>query len=318
MPAFPPLLLSTDDLPAGERFEAWREAFGMRIARVEVGTANPAGFRANIHVQPLPSLIVSLTGVAPCSLTRTPALLRDDDDSLVFVLCLAGYAEMRFGNDRARLPAGTSTLVSNHRRGGYHSDADATTCSLRIDRQTVRSFAPAFDGMLLRESRPGDPSLAILAAYLKALLASHETLSPATVALADSQIRELLAHILNPAGDLARAAPYGGVRVARLRAILNDIAAHLEDPSLNAAAVGARLGVSARYVQQLFDSVGHSFSDHVRDLRLDLARRMLADPRYAHLRIIDICAMAGFNDLSHFNRRFRTRFGETPGEARRP
>ncbi len=82
---------------------------------------------------------------------------------------------------------------------------------------------------------------------------------------------------------------------ARLRTILDDIAVHIGDPALNAAAVGFRLGLSARYIQQIVDGAGLSFSDYVRNLRLDRARLMLADPRYAHLRITDICAMTGFN-----------------------
>jgi AraC-like DNA-binding protein len=116
---------------------------------------------------------------------------------------------------------------------------------------------------------------------------------------------------------LARSAPHGGVKAARLRAILDDIAKHIGDPTLNAVAVGHRLGISARYVQQIVDGAGLSFSGRVTDLRLDRARRLLADPRFSHLRIGDICGMAGFNSLSHFNRRFRARFGETPTRARR-
>ncbi len=255
--------------------------------------------------------------MTPCSLTRTPALLRDGDDSLLFGLCLAGVAEMRFGDDRTRLPAGSATLVSNQRRGGFFSGTGATSYSLRIERETMRSFAPAFDNALLRELPASDPSLAILKAYLGALLAQRQALSLPMATLADGQVRELLAHILNPTSDLAQSAPYGGIKAARLRAILDDIEVHIADPALNAAAVGFRLGLSARYVQQIVDGAGFSFSDYVRNLRLDRARRLLADPRYAHLRITDICAITGFNALSHFNRRFRARFGETPTQARR-
>lgn len=316
-PAYAPLTLSTDDLPAQGRFDAWQEIFGVGIARIEVGTDNRPAFRAQIHAQPLPNLMLTRLAIPACSLTRTPGLLRDGDDSLVFILCLTGQGELRFGQERVTLTPGTGTLASTHLRGGSYCATGVTSYSLRIARPTLRSFAPAFEDALLRPLRPGDPALAILRAYLQTLLVERQALTAPMAALADGQIRELLAHILNPGGDLARAAPYGGIKAARLRAILDDIAAHIGEPGLSAASTGARLGLSARYVQRLFDGAGQSFSEHARDLRLDRARQLLADPQCAHLRVTDICAMAGFNDLSHFNRRYRARFGDTPTRARR-
>jgi AraC-like DNA-binding protein len=43
---------------------------------------------------------------------------------------------------------------------------------------------------------------------------------------------------------------------------------------------------------------------------------MLSDHRYLHLTIIDIAFSAGFGDVSHFNRVFRRRFGDTPSGVR--
>jgi AraC-like DNA-binding protein len=43
---------------------------------------------------------------------------------------------------------------------------------------------------------------------------------------------------------------------------------------------------------------------------------MLTDPRFAHLRIIDIALAVGFGDISHFNRMFRRCFGDSPSGVR--
>ena len=43
---------------------------------------------------------------------------------------------------------------------------------------------------------------------------------------------------------------------------------------------------------------------------------MLTYPRRRHLAIIDIAFAAGFGDVSHFNRVFRRRFGDTPSGVR--
>ena len=135
--------------------------------------------------------------------------------------------------------------------------------------------------------------------------------------LADRHLRELLANIFDPEGDLARAGVYGGVKAARLHAVIAEIARRAADPELSAAAVGRRFGLSERYVQQLLEGAGLSFSAYVRGLRLKRAHQLLRDPLTRHLRVVDIAAAAGFNDLSHFNRMFRLEFGETPSDARR-
>jgi AraC-like DNA-binding protein len=43
---------------------------------------------------------------------------------------------------------------------------------------------------------------------------------------------------------------------------------------------------------------------------------MLTDPRHLHLPITDIAFAVGFGDVSHFNRMFHKRFGETPSGVR--
>jgi AraC-like DNA-binding protein len=74
--------------------------------------------------------------------------------------------------------------------------------------------------------------------------------------------------------------------------------------------------ISERYPRKLFEDVGASFSDFLPERRLELAHRILANPLYRNRRISELAFEAGFSDLSHFSRRFRARFGETPSAAR--
>jgi AraC-like DNA-binding protein len=70
-------------------------------------------------------------------------------------------------------------------------------------------------------------------------------------------------------------------------------------------------------VQKLLDEgTGKSFTEHLAGRRLERAFEMLTDPHRRHLAIIDIAFGVGFGDVSHFNRMFRRRFGETPSGVR--
>jgi AraC-like DNA-binding protein len=52
----------------------------------------------------------------------------------------------------------------------------------------------------------------------------------------------------------------------------------------------------------------------VNELRLQQAFGLLTEP--GARRISDIALEAGLSDISHFNRSFRARFGDTPGAVR--
>jgi AraC-like DNA-binding protein len=60
--------------------------------------------------------------------------------------------------------------------------------------------------------------------------------------------------------------------------------------------------------------MGKTFSDHVNDVRLARACGELADTDRG---IIEIAYLSGYNNLAHFNRRFRMVNKCTPREYRR-
>jgi AraC-like DNA-binding protein len=129
-------------------------------------------------------------------------------------------------------------------------------------------------------------------------------------------VYDLIALTLGANRDAGEVAAGRGVRAARLRAIREDIAAHLADPALSVAAVAQRQGVSPRYVGMLFDGCGTTFSGFVLEQRLARARQMLVDRRHAHHAIGAIATACGFGDVSYFNRSFRRAFGATPSDIR--
>lgn len=92
------------------------------------------------------------------------------------------------------------------------------------------------------------------------------------------------------------------------------VARQLDDPGLNAATIAAELGISERYVHALFARMGTTASAFILESRLQRAAERLLGDREA--RIGDVAFDLGFNDLSHFCRSFRKRFGLSAREFR--
>ncbi len=312
-----PFYITTGHFEERDRFGAFREEIVLRHCHTDIETPDKSDFSASVLHLDLPSMGLARTSMLPCNLFRTRRLLRDGDDTLVFTLCLEGELQARFSDDQARLAPGAAMLTTRAMTGGFSADRSTRYFAVNIGRDIARSLVPAPERLVLKQYRADDPTTGILHAYLAGLLTRQQALPPHMVALVDRQVRELLGAVLGPMSEFARAEPYGGVKAARLQAIRRDIAIRLHDQQLNAENVGRRLGVSGRYVQQLMEGAGASFSAYVRELRLDHARQMLRDPRFNHLRITDICEAAGFSDLSSFNHAFRNRFDQSPGDARR-
>jgi transcriptional regulator GlxA family with amidase domain len=66
----------------------------------------------------------------------------------------------------------------------------------------------------------------------------------------------------------------------------------------------------------LLKTSGTSFTAYVTELRLNHAFGLLAAQGKSDLRICDVALQAGFSDIAHFNRLFRSRFGDTPKGVR--
>ena len=101
---------------------------------------------------------------------------------------------------------------------------------------------------------------------------------------------------------------------ARVRAIIND---GFADPDFSPRSVAAEARISLRYLQKLFTARGSTCSDLIYSLRLDHAVRLLR--RRASLGtnqpLSEIAYACGFRDYTHFARKFRHRFGHSPGAA---
>ena len=163
--------------------------------------------------------------------------------------------------------------------------------------------------------RPG-PALGLLDGYLQSLTSLEEPPSPELAPIIGSHLLDLVAAALGPTAEATEIVAQRGAKAAWLRATLAEIARRFRDPDFDLDNVAGALGLSRRYIQQLLEETGMSFTEHLVERRLARAFAMLSDRRCLHLAIIDSALAAGFGDVSHFNRVFRRRFGDTPSGVR--
>jgi AraC-like DNA-binding protein len=227
-----------------------------------------------------------------CSLARqrdTELSLRDGD-ALFWTRSLAGIGIMRF--------------------------TPAHFLGCRVARAEVAALLGRLDDTPMCFVSRDTEALQLLVTYARGIAESVPLATPELQRLAVSHMHDLMAAIVAATRGGRAIAEGRGIAAARLRAIMIDIRAHLDDGDLSVAEVAQRQRMTPRYVHKLFENEGVTFSSFVRGQRLACAHRMLSDPQLADRTIGSIAFDVGFGDLSYFNRTFRRLYGATPGEIR--
>jgi AraC family transcriptional regulator, positive regulator of tynA and feaB len=76
------------------------------------------------------------------------------------------------------------------------------------------------------------------------------------------------------------------------------------------------VGVSARYLRDVFQDSGRTVSETLLKLRLEKRHKDLADPQLAPYSIKAIAFRNGFKNQSHFACAFKAEYSHTPTQAR--
>jgi AraC-like DNA-binding protein len=153
---------------------------------------------------------------------------------------------------------------------------------------------------------------AMLSAFLRSLWSQIEGQGDVGSPEAASEVMlDLVGLAYRPLKQARGAPPRPNQWLARARAAIDE---RICDPDLGVASIAEALGVSPRYLQMLFAQSGVTPSAYITDLRLKLAaeRLRLGDGRG----VTEVAMAVGFNDLTHFGRVFRRRFGVTPRDYR--
>jgi AraC-like DNA-binding protein len=112
------------------------------------------------------------------------------------------------------------------------------------------------------------------------------------------------------AAELQRRVQSAATVSARVREL---VAAHVREGEPAQASVARRLGMSERTLQRRLNDEGVAFATLVEEVRAELARLYLGDPKLA---VFEVAFLLGYSEPSAFNRAFRRWTGMSPSQFR--
>jgi AraC-like DNA-binding protein len=147
----------------------------------------------------------------------------------------------------------------------------------------------------------------------RALASELPRLDGRTRKTAETLLLALGGYAVLAAQSLAACTRTVGVRDSRVQKALEYVDEHLSD-KLTSAVLGTVCCLSpSRFLHLFKEEVGVSFARHVRQVRIEHAKRLLAN---TSLKVADIAAEVGFWDQNHLASAFRKHAGQTPTQYR--
>ena len=228
---------------------------------------------------------------------------------IILTLVERGEFEFAQGSRATRCPAQSLVLMDISRSLEARQREHVDMLSMIFPKSELAGLISGLDGLCTRAVPATRGAAAILGDMVRASwregpemsAGDARALPPAFAPLIEAAFGE---HTPQPVDD------------ALLSRLLSAIDEDLQDPCLGPGRLAERLGISVSYVHALARRSGQSVMSTIIARRLDACREALRDPTWARRSITDIAFAWGFQDASHFSRRFHARFGQTPSAWR--
>lgn len=315
-------LFRTDDLPAAERFDYWRECQSRTHAPFAMSSDHHADYRASQRTLRLGPLTVWSAAFQPATFHRTPALIRRSDPDIYHVgVLLKGDAGNRWGEHE--LPFRPYDVATNdssrpvviQAKGGPHSMIEHL--GVEIPKDLVALPRLRADQVIGRKLSARQGVGALLAGFVTRLTADTASYRADDATRLGTVVADLVSALFAHALDAEKAlTPETRRRELTLR-VRAFVERHLHDPRLSPRSVAAAHNISTSYLHRLFQDEDETVAAWIRRRRLERAREALADPTQLTVPIHRIAGRAGFSDHSVFTRAFRSHYGVSPRDYRR-
>ena len=301
---------STDTVQPKERFSYWREAICQSVFNISI-EAPPGPFQARLAARNSGPLRIATGESSAYLLVRNRREL-DAEETEGYCIYLqkrgdgiieqCGEAYTYHQND-----LGLSDLRLPFR--AIHADGGSRIVAV-VPCELLERRAPWVNKAALRRL-PANSTYVDLARRHMRHLMDDDTMSEAATALLTENLCNLIA--LATATDIAPSRMQSELQIEAMLAFCRQ---NLHNAELTPQMVADHVGVSLRTVHSRFHQMGQSFGRWMLDQRLNACRAALRDEKQRNLNISEIAYRWGFNDLSHFNKSFRTHFDQTPREWR--
>lgn len=306
---------ATDGVPAYRRLALWQDIVCDVYVQLDCKSDLGSAFHGRVTRAPLGQASCTEVSSQQQRVFRTRSrIARSSEDYFLIALGKNGVGGVAQDGREAAVRPGEFAIYDTTRPYELQFDDDFTQVILQVPREMLQRRVAGTEALTAISFGSDRPLQKLAYDFIYRLCQSAAAIEQEHAVRLSEQAVDLLAMVLSE--RLGSQALPSTRRLALLHRLKAHVRAHLADPDLSLTESAAALGVSPRYVNDLLSEEGTSFQRFVLTERLAQCQRDLASPVLAHRHVSEIAFAWGFNDLSHFGRVFRERYGLSPRDYR--
>ena len=236
-------------------------------------------------------------------------------------LLVSGSIEVYFENVTYKLKSGDILVYDNtNPPKKFKINKEAHIINFYMPLSLVKSWIPRIYNKL--ESKlisPPSKSAELLGEYLKLLAqfaieskASSPNYRPKAVV---PLIMANLSMLVFALSDLEEDKP-SRIKDIQLNSAKQFMLVHVSDSNVTPSLIAGEMGISVRYLHWLFKQTNETVVQYLTRKRVELAQLLLTTSSKSLYSVTEVAFMCGFNDSTHFSRRFKQHVGISPSTYR--
>jgi len=309
-------VLTTADISEGKRFQFWQDAVCDTFVELDCQARAETPFFGEITTADCDGLHFSTVRANSQIVRRTRTRIhRAREEVMLISLQVRGAGIVAQDGREARLKPGDFACYDSTRPYTLNFDESFEQLVLHMPREAMMRRIGRTELWTARRIEAASPVGSLVLPFVQRTASIVSDVAPATA----SRLSETCLSLVTAAlGERLGEIGVGGTsaRTALIFRAKAVIESNLHDHALNTEKVADLVGISPRYLQDLFHAEGTTVSDWIWKRRLEKSRRDLADPLRASDSIAQIALACGFADFGHFSRRYKEAFGASPREDR--
>ena len=236
-------------------------------------------------------------------------------------LVISGSIEVTFENITYKLKEGEILIYDNtNPPKKFKITREAHIINFYMPLSLVKSWIPRIYNKL--ESKlisPPSKSAELLAEYLKLLAQFAIESKTSTPTYRPKAIIPLimanLSMLVFALADLEEDKP-SRIKDIQLDSAKQYMLVHVSDSNVSPTSIAKEMGISVRYLHWLFKHSEETVIQYLTRKRIELAQLLLTSSSKSLYSVTEVAFMCGFNDSTHFSRRFKQQVGLPPSAYR--
>ncbi len=306
----------TEDQPPAQRLEWLKEVVGREYANVEITPPKAHKLFNDLLIYPWGKGVrLSPIRSNPCSLERLSQEPTDIMHDCYFAVVLtSGQYRLEQGGREVYLKPGEMSLYDATQPHRIDIPSQFSKILVSIPRQMLTQRIPNIGNLTAVKIPTCQGVGAVTSGLIRSTVSHLHTFE-------QSQFLEMTEAVIDlfalSVGQVNKGLPnltrHRQLTLVRVKGYIEQ---HIADRKLNTQAIAAGTGLSARYINNLFNDENTSLMRYVTVQRLEKSRRQMTSAQCEGVSITNIAMQCGFYNMSHFSRAFRQQYGVSPRQYR--